>query len=479
MESLKEIIYNLKPSEAEFIQDYYKVKRGGLCSKRLKLFQLVHTRKVKTDEEAAKVIYKTRPTSTFSKLKKRLKEDILNFLIMMSGDKTCESASTGFDLQARKLIIQGKILMSRGLYEEAAETTQKALKIADTYELIDLKINACDMLRSTSENNQPSQQHASINAKIKQTMSDQQYLQQAKAYSYLLAHEGVANQDIDADALKELEEVEERSESAKVSYWCLKTACQYHYANRNYVEARDSAMRLIDMVEHEKAIHSDYNLCEAHFLLTKSLICLKQYEEAIVHAGQSLGATDAGLLCEEGARSAQFLSSYYHRDLKLANAVIKEVLINREIKLCARAEAKWTYYEACLLFARKDFNGSLKSLYSNSGLLKEKTCGTLGYRLLEILNMVEMKEYDWLDFKLENHRKLLQRFKGNEYLRYKITHRIITTLATNGFNFNKTYQQEYDKLTMLKSEAKPYLRDPLGFELIDFNGWFNQKVGLS
>ena len=68
---------------------------------------------------------------------------------MLLGPVTLDKASDEFneELNCRKALMQGKILISRGIYDTGISLIKKTSKLAEKYEFPDLKLAAFDILR--------------------------------------------------------------------------------------------------------------------------------------------------------------------------------------------------------------------------------------------------------------------------------------------------------------------------------------------
>jgi hypothetical protein len=109
-------------------------------------------------------------------------------------------------------------------------------------------------------------------------------------------------------------------------------------------------------------------------------------------------------------------------------------------------------------------------------LNKDKSGWLLGLRMLELLIMVEIGDFEWFDFKLENFRKLLQRQKEENVQRSKVIFNVLKTLSKMDFDYFDTLEKE-DKNIKLLEEAENELQwDPKGFEVIRFDDWIKSKM---
>ena len=78
MNNLIQLVEKLNKSEVRLIRSLLEVQSLNQKSHRLELFNLIHSKKVKTNFEAALEIYHKKPNAVYYNLKSRLKNDIIN-----------------------------------------------------------------------------------------------------------------------------------------------------------------------------------------------------------------------------------------------------------------------------------------------------------------------------------------------------------------------------------------------------------------
>jgi hypothetical protein len=155
MEKLIRLIQCLKPGGVQWVDDFYKARYNGTAAdnKRLQLFRLLAEDKVHSNEEAARLLYHQKCNSALSHLKKRLEEDILNFLLF-DLDDCGASTITKEELKCNKLLLQGKMLIAKGIWEDGISLLKKTSRISEKYEFPDIKLASDDILRTYSSDRQ-------------------------------------------------------------------------------------------------------------------------------------------------------------------------------------------------------------------------------------------------------------------------------------------------------------------------------------
>ncbi|CAN5141506.1 hypothetical protein BH09BAC1_BH09BAC1_29340 [soil metagenome] len=137
---------------------------------------------------------------------------------------------------------------------------------------------------------------------------------------------------------------------------------------------------------------------------------------------------------------------------------------------------KWLFYKAAAQFTDRKLEEALNTLYADNTLLKDKAGWLFGHRLLEIMILMERKDYELIDFRIEALRKLLQRQKHKSITRIKAIFQILHLFVRGGYNYRDTAIEAKSQLELLEGNAELYFWDPLGFETIRFDTWFRAKA---
>lgn len=145
--NITQLINGLKSSEVALIRSYFRTivgQRG--TNKRLELFDLIKTKKRLTDTEAAALLYNKSPNITYRQLLVRLRDDILKVLLLQDSNVKFNSKIAQAELDSRRMITEGFILISRGITKEGVNVLKRAEKIASEFELFSESIMANELL---------------------------------------------------------------------------------------------------------------------------------------------------------------------------------------------------------------------------------------------------------------------------------------------------------------------------------------------
>lgn len=480
MQSLTQIIGVLKPGEVRLIRNYYKVQSNGEVQKRLTLFDLIRSGKVGSDQEAAAAIYDSAPSSAYSHLKARLQKDILSLLLLQEGSKRYETKYAQAIFDCRRMIIEGQMLIERGAYNMGVEVLTKAAALADKYEfyLEDVTIN--DILRTHLGVKKGIKAYNKYDKEIRQKVEKMEKLLQAKDYYHRMLVPNLFQKnreqhysDFSKEALETLEAYYKQTKSANIGYFYYYISIYYHQIHKNMDAALQSAQNFLKLIEKHPAIHSSSRVASANFQIAVNMAYMQRYKEAMRYAEVASNKFVKGLINELAALEMLFYAALHNGDFAMCQQVLNRARAHPKIHVNKQYPAKWDYYEANLLFCMGKYEEASAKLIGYSELLKDKAGWLLGHKMLELMCMFMQDELDLMDFRTESLRKLLQRQKGENVQRSKAMMKVLETYMRLGGNLKKTREKEADRLQLLRDAEGAYSWDPLGFELVRFDAWFD------
>ncbi len=122
MERLHSIINSLKAGEIRLIRAFFRSQSAkGSLGKGEKLFTLILAKPNCTEKEALQNLFARKNRNAFKQIKKRLKMDILNLLLLQEAEMKFKSKYAQEVFNCRRYIIQGELLLGRGVYDEAID----------------------------------------------------------------------------------------------------------------------------------------------------------------------------------------------------------------------------------------------------------------------------------------------------------------------------------------------------------------------
>lgn len=483
MENLTLIVHSLKKGEILFIRNYYKFMIRQLDNgKKLALFNLIKTNNEITDEIAAKTIFNTKPSSAYSHLKRRLKEDILNLLLTQDSKRRFVTPDAQAEFDARRLIIQGDLLISRGITNEGIKTLEKAVLLSKKYELFHENVIANDILLM----------HLSIKNGIKTYNqlhgiifeNGQNALNLAKAKNYynkiLSPHLFKLNDEEEQiafakEAKNELAKSFKKSNSAKIGFYYYYISVFYFNLIKDYETAHLVCEKFMQLILSSRAIYSKTSLAAARLQLAYISLQLHQFSNAIKEAEIAIISFRKGLINELTTIEILFLANFYSNSNK-TDYYLNEALQHPKLSSNNFLPAKWHFYKTWLFFKRKKYDEANIALNYCMMLNEDKTGWLYGFRILDIMISLEVNEAFLISSKLANFKRIIMKQKNVKNLRAKTILKILYTLIKKDFNYKLTAVIEKNNLLLLQEAKEEHLWEPMGYELIRFEEWFLNKL---
>lgn len=488
MQELTELISFLNRGEISLILNFYKSPKrgiGGEAKRRLELFELIRQKKVYTDEEACQIIFSTKPDSNFSQLKKRVKKDVLNIVLLQEASSKDATPYVQATIECRRKLIAGDILLARGAYTVAMSILKDASVLALKYELPAEQILITDSIRT----------HMGAKKGIREYEKHRKYIdEQFQLLTNILnakdncKHIGLSNM-FQKNREKEYEEyarvatnttkkIYKESNSPNVGYWYLRTSLYYHLIAKNYEGALDVAKQLLKLVETEVAVNSFAQRGFANMQIAVVFLELHKNKDAAHYAEKALLCYSHTVITYLTALEILFVACIYMNDLTKAANTIDAAFKHPHLQKNVFQLSKWTFYKANLQFSQGLFIESMKTLNKERGVLMKDASGWLfGYKLLELMNLLETERDEFLAYRLTAFKQLLIRQKLKNITRYKTIYKIIEALVKYHDRDFKTVLKNHNRsINLLKEGQGDYRWDPMSFEIIRFDTWLINKA---
>ena len=127
---------------------------------------------------------------------------------------------------------------------------------------------------------------------------------------------------------------------------------------------------------------------------------------------------------------------------------------------------------AAIDFMESNFPECQAKLLYNSKLYQKSLEYRASNQLLLAMTYLELQFLDRIDHLLDSMRKLSYKLEG----RLGSQVRIIRAIVISFMDFNLVATKHADDLALLRSGEGEYFWDPLGYEIIRFDEWFDRKV---
>ena len=488
MENLMALVDSLKTGEIQLLQHFYSFKNNPEIKKRDKLLKLVITKEITEEEKAMIYLYGERSNSAFSQLKTRLKEDIMNVLLMQDPSVKFSTLYAQAAFDCRRALIQGEILLSRGVYQEAVSVLTRASKLAKKYELYAEQLQLDDLLRNHLTMKQNTKSFNELSESINTALEKLTGLQNAKYIHYLLTVPGLFSmmnpgKDINKEGEKiisDLEEELQRTNSTRVRFYYHLAALNFYSHTRDHEKAHHHGASLLQLVESDGIVQSRTNIAGTKMELANVMLHLSRNTEAMTLAQQSMQHFKPGMINELEAIYKVFFAYFRENDITNAEIILNKALKHKQLKFNETLNARWLLIRSALEFKKGMHEQSMKTLKKDNTLTRDKTGWLWGYYLIEIMNLFEMNGgSDWVDSRVESLKKVIYRYSDKleiENPRGLIIYKILQSLISNNYDFSATVKQEKANIEKLSKGDGKYYWDPTSFEVIRFDEWLLEKA---
>jgi tetratricopeptide (TPR) repeat protein len=483
MEKLTQLISTFSASEVKTIKKFYSLKSSSQSSMRFKLFLLILDKPGISDHEAGLFFNKKPSDTSFSMLKKRLRDDLVRLVVWEHRRTKFKTPVFKARFECRLLIAESEILIARGATEMAIDCLQKAKKLAESYELTNELIIVNEQLIQKVAIREGFKTYARLAAEsmeqfdtIKFKFKAQDYLRQLTIPNLFQSNKENVYLKKAAAANRQLRKLSETSKSIEIRFWYLRSEIYYNHLRKNYEEAYRHGLSFVQLIEESPVVYSLDNMGGANMQLAMVSLYLNRLEDAATFATQSASYFKLGSPNYANAKDIFFLAQYYQGHLDTANQILKELLQIKSMRNNKFMQSKWGFFQANLCFSEGKYDEALALLQQQTELFSDKSGWRLGIKILEMMCIVEMNHDDWLDYRIETFRKLLSDLRTENIARAKLIHQIFKTYIKTGYSWRKTVEMLPEHVMHLRSGAGDYFWDPAGHELQRFDNWLDTKL---
>ena len=481
MKYLCELIHSFTEEESELIVKHYLLKRNSY-SKRLKLFNMIRHEEIKDDRAAAKRLYNRAPNAAFSQLKKRLREDILNLMLVfnLQSDGFCGYMEA--EIRASKLILQGKILIKRGLADAGTLLLKKAFTLAGEYEAFEVQALAYEALKSYSDNNDVIPELHDMEMQFSKNVDILYDLINLRITNLAsLGHVSATPVDDLTEKLTALPltdhqvgfQAPDRSSRLKFQYTMKLTEefCQ----QKMYQRAREAAEEILPILDHENQVLTPGQKGVYYLQFAEILLCLQFYKESVFYAQKACKYLKPLHDRHLSTLLLQFRGYFYLQNTEDAARVLEQIVYVVEAS-CSKLKNECELFRAWLAFLQEDTKESIKLLNNCFKLSGNYTVVSLNGKLLELMNLLKMKDFGWFDYKLDSFRKYLYNSPSDlNVSRFKLLYKLFSALKSGQYDKEVLREEKCQELLQSLNECgKPSSWNPMGQELMPAQQWLLQ-----
>jgi hypothetical protein len=485
MKSIYSILNVLRKGEIELVKHYYTRPVNAENKMRLGLLEIGIKEKGLSNKDVLIRLNPKMSISAFSHLKRRLKKDMLNALLWQESEKRFAEAYLAGEFECTKNISQAYVLLLRGSVKEGQKLLGNARKLAQKFELVTHRIVINQLLRrrffGIIKNGK---ELKSVNDQIAIDIKNISNLNYAEESTLVLAAPKLFPKDAGevfrktgSNVLKELETKFQESGVSRIGFWYYMAATEYYRSNGMFDEMLEYGMDFFQLVNESDSLRSNPNISGVSQTVGTAMVRLHRFKEAEKYLEISVQKFREGggnqLASLELLLKAQLAAYGTYR----SKETITIGMGHRRTLLSERLQAKWNYFKACREFLSGHPDQSYTTLNSNGDLMKWKDEINIQFRILEVLQLLELEDYDWIDFKLETLRKFVSRNRKLKNPRIDGIIKVLYALQAKSYDLTRLNKSTLELIKKLNSSEKGWEWNPLGFELVRFDAWLERKMG--
>ncbi|HNI54857.1 MAG TPA: hypothetical protein PK511_10070 [Chitinophagales bacterium] len=482
MEKITKLVHSLSNREVKLFYKYNALSGKKTNNLKIRLFEIAKQNPEISDIEAAKILGK-KVDAAFSMLKHRLQEDIYRILVFSVDESKFYSKTFKARYEVFKLLAQSTLLDSRNLKQLSTEAIQKADRIAQEYELLSSRVIINEILINSHQAAQGFRTYNKFKETVFSDISKQQALatgqdlfKQLIVPNMFAANRKKSQAEIAKNSAEQLEQLNKIHPSVRLNFLLLRSQMEYAEITQDFQTYYNTASEFLKLVTNNPPVSTSDNIGGANMLLAESSLRLHNWDNSKIFINESekyFFKNSNNYITLMSIKYSMLVQTKSYED---AYQLVQEIRQLKSIKRGSFQYSKWIYYEANIKFLQGDFQGSMNLLKRHSFLKSDKSGWRIGFKILEMLCIIEIGHYDWLPYRLETFRKLLKDISKENVSRPTLIHKILLKLTRENFDFSTTDRKTFAELNLLRTDKGEYYRDPISYEIIPFDTWWDDKM---
>jgi tetratricopeptide (TPR) repeat protein len=261
--------------------------------------------------------------------------------------------------------------------------------------------------------------------------------------------------------------------SIQVGYYYYYIETYYNQLKRNFSAARRSLLSLQRLLESGPAMNIPEMKGGVLVNLGENDLYLGEFKRSYEHLDKAQTYFKKHNLNYEQWREYLFYAKFYGGEYEIASHIIFELQPDVASQNNFR-KGKRGFLLASTYFMLGDFTTTLRHINHINPIKADKEGWNLGIKLLHIMTLIELNDFDQATAKIDSLRKDFENGKQND--RAKMICNIFHSLSYNGYNFKTTYQSEKSAIEMLASNSGALAWQIKSSEMVLFHQWIFTKA---
>ncbi|HNV99405.1 MAG TPA: hypothetical protein PKL06_08555 [Chitinophagales bacterium] len=482
MEKITKLIQTLTGREIRLFHKYAALSGKKKNNLKIRLFNISCENPEISDIEAAKLLGMDQGAA-FSMLKSRLYNDLLDLLLLVTDSSSFYNKAFWIRYSMLKSLMLVYALDNRNLANHSNYLISKAEQLALKFDQPTYRVLVNELIL----NSRPFMKGPATVKKVKETMllsldsqadiiKIQNIFKQISSISSYNSNQANTQLAFIELKLQEIEDIYARNPSPRITFFYLRSKLLYALNIQDFNGFLSYAQKLLEHVQSEVSIRSNDNLGGAYTMLSNALMYLKYFNESIEACYNAEKLFFKHSNNDINTKSVRFIAHLYVKDYQSCVELVAQVRSIKRIKRGSFHYSKWLYLDANIKFIQGNYKATLQLLERHSFLKSDRSGWRLGYKILEMMCIVELGNYDWLPYRIDTFRKLVNDIKKENTARPKLMLKLLKRLIKENFDFDTTTAKMQQELSLLQSNTGEYFCDILGYEVIRFDEWWVSKL---
>ena len=484
MKKLTQLIEALDKGEINLIRRYFLLNRKPENLLRNKLFELLIKDKNINHSKVEEGLKRKLSGSAVRMLINRLEDDILKSLIITQGPQKFKSKYFEAKHNCLRMILEIDILRYRGVHTDIifkkvrqAESLSKKYELAGEMILInEIKQQVVVLSKGLSNYKKTIAENLESLNDVKLKTDALDFFRKLTVPTLFSANKESNYTDLAKESTEQLRILSQKNPSSQIRALYLRSEVFYNHLINDYNSAEKFAFEFLDFVTSNRVLNASDNMGGGMMMISTISVYLHNYDNAIKFAIEAMPYFHAGSNNQVNLSELLFFCYLRKEDFNQTLELVDKISLLKTVKKNQFLKSKWQYFKANLFFQQGHYNEALSILQKQSDLLSDKSGWRLGFKIMEMMCIIEMDTCDWLDYRIETFRKLLSTVKNENIHRPKLILHIIKQFIKHAYDIKLTNKKCEEQLNLLRMGEGDYRYDPRGYEVIRFDKWWDAKL---
>ncbi len=482
MDRLKSLYAKLTTRQKNTYKRYLDLfHRGKHEDKQQKYLRMIELNPEITSAEASKKLYGDSKSKAFLMLRGRLYERLIEFLA-----SSLNTGLTKYDKEMpyshdlilyRKHMLIAQVLFGMGASELGVAHLRNARNLANNCCATELETDVLLRLRGNFRTNDDSYQeiNEALHRAQRASLTDVEAIGIYHGYLHEYMNlSGIASEKLAylQKHLPALHKMLEENHSIRGEYYFHLLSIQKALLTNDFEAGQRSALASIALLDKHTGLRTWQRRSEPY--VQQGNLCLRfgHFTEAIGYLEKARKFTQPESMSLFSITTALLYALIYNGEYKKAR---KEMKTLEELKAFPQFQKRLsiigmhTYLDACIAFREGRASDAWRKLQPITQLYADKRGWGIGLRIFEVMALVEMKQYEWAESRVESMRKHVSKHEVSK--RDLAIYHLLRHASIHFFE-EEPLEEAIIRLKVL--EEIEWI--PLGHEVIRVDEWYRNRI---